>query len=508
MPDVTVSACGIRKIYGPVVALQDGRFEAFSGEIHALVGENGAGKSTLIKILSGTTSPTEGTLSLFGENVVLTSPSHAQSLGIQTVFQELTLIPDLTVADNILNVREGHGLFRRTSSRVVSAQAEKLLADFGVENIDPRAVVRHMSLPNRQIVEIVKALSNRPKVVIMDEATSALLAPQVEWLFGILRKLRDEGRTIIFTSHRWDEVTNLTDRLTIFRNGAYVGTYRTSDMTEDEVTTLMSGQPIEALYPDTKPSLDFPAMQVERLSSTVLKDVTLTLHAGEILGVGGLAGQGQRELFLTLFGALPATGVTRIHQETVHLRSPRDAIKKGVGIGFVPEDRKTEGLLLNLSVLENVSLPSLRQTSRWGLLVDRRRQQDLFSEASGKLQIKYSTVRQGVGELSGGNQQKVVLAKWLAAQSKILLLYDVTRGVDIGTKRDIYRLIRDLAAQGIAILLYSSETSEVVHLAHRVVVMYEGQVRQELVGDEITEERVVGASIGLKGLSQGEEKRA
>lgn len=486
----------VEKSYGPVTVLKSMDFVVDGGEVHALVGENGAGKSTLIKILSGAVNPSHGKISLYGKHEILQSPLHAQTLGIQTVFQELTLIPDLTVADNILNVRAKSSLYKRTGSRRIIEDARSVLSDWGIghDEIDTASYVRDLSLPQRQVVEIVKSLYAQPRILILDEATSALLAPQVEWLFNTVRHLRDTGTAVVFTSHRWDEVKRLSDRLTILRNGENVGTYETASVSEDQVTFLMTGRRIDVLFPEKKSFGDEIALRAINLKSDVLRGVSLDVHKGEIVGVGGVQGQGQQELFMSLFGALQVSGQIEVHGRPVTWRSPRDAVRQGLGIGMVPEDRKTEGLFLNLNILENVTMPTLDRISRIGFLQENKRR-DLFKYASERLQIKMSSVHQNVQELSGGNQQKVVLAKWLAAHSSILLLYDVTRGVDVGTKYDIYRLMAELAASGVAILFYSSETAEVVHMSHKVLVMFEGAVREELSGEDLTQDRVVGASV-------------
>lgn len=494
MGEMAVTMRGIYKNYGPVQALKNVEFQVKAGEVHGVVGENGAGKSTLIKMLSGAILPTQGEYSVYGRPITLRSPLQAQSLGIQTVFQELTLVPDLTVADNVLNLRDGRRLLSRSSSRALAAEAEQILLDFKVDGISSSAYVRDLALPQRQMIEIVKALYRKPKILILDEATSALLKAQVEWLFETVRRLKQEGATILFTSHRWEEVKELTENMTILRNGEYAGTYETNDVSEDDVTTLMTGRHIGNLYPDRVASQGDVRFAVRNLHSRTLHNVNLTLHAGEILGIGGLQGQGQKELFLSLFGAESAHGSFEIGGRPVTIHSPADAIRQGMGIGLVPEDRKTEGLFLNLGAIDNVTIPTLRQVSRWGF-IQPKLQRRCFDTASRSLQIQLASAGQRLSELSGGNQQKVVLAKWLVAQSQILLLYDVTRGVDVGTKHDIYALMAALAAKGVAILLYSSETAEVVHLAHRVLVMYEGAVSEEIEADKLTVDRVVGASF-------------
>ncbi len=497
IPATMVEGIGLGRAYGGVKALDDASFEARAGEVHALVGENGAGKSTLIKILGGRTRPDTGTVRIKGQPVALTGPDHAHTLGAWTVFQELTLLPALTVAENLLLSREPRskrtGLINR---RAAERQADELLADLGIHHIDPLAAVEDISLSERQLVEIVRAISHQPAILFLDEPTSSLVEREVVWLFGQVRRLRDAGTCVVFTSHRWNEITSIADRITVCRNGRQVGTFTPDTLDEDQAVTLMTGRRVETLYPPV-PTLAPAApatLRLRNLSASRVRDVTLTLHQGEILGVGGLAGHGHRELFFALFGAERTTaGTVEVAGKRVTLRSPRDAMRHDVGIALVPEDRKTEGLLLQMSVRDNVTLAILKRLSGAGLL---RRSLERRLAADLTLQLKVKTAGPGapVGSLSGGNQQKVLLGRWLLAEPRILLLYDVTRGVDVATKSEIYALVGRLAAQGKAILFYSSDAEELAHLTHRVLVMREGRIAAELTG-HTTAEDIVSASV-------------
>lgn len=488
----------VEKHYGAVKALVGVNFTIHAGEVHGIIGENGAGKSTLIKILSGTIRPSKGTLSLFGEEVEYHSPIHARNSGVQTVFQELTLIQDLTVADNLLNIRKSSSVWHRTTLSKTVSQAKQILQQYHVNNIEPRSLVRDLALPQRQTIEIIKALIMKPKVLILDEATSALSQREVEWLFAQVRALREAGVTILFTSHRWEEVQEITDRVTVLRNGESVGTYDTKDLTEDKATTLITGRKLDVLYPTLEVPSQEVRLSVKDMSSDTLHDISFDLHKGEILGVGGLQGQGQRELFLSLFGALGMkSGEIVLNGKKMRLRNPHDAIHADLRFGFVPEDRKTEGLFLNLGIMENTSLPSLERLSRLGW-VNRKQERMEVQGVSQRLKVKTPSLTQNVINLSGGNQQKVLVGRWLMADSQVLLLYDVTRGVDVGTKHDIYELMVELTKKGVSILFYSSETAEVVHLSHRVAVMVEGRIGKILSGNELSEEAIVGVAIGSR----------
>jgi ribose transport system ATP-binding protein len=489
--DSAIEGASVRKSYGGVLALDDAAFSAAPGEVHALVGENGAGKSTMIKALAGVIRPDSGRLLIGGEEVRLRSPQDALRRGVATVFQELTLLPRMTVAENLLMGREPRGVAGLIRRRELPGAAEELLAEHEVESVDPGELVENLPLAQQQLVEIVRAVMRRPAVLILDEPTSALAKREVDWLFGLVRRLRDDGSCVVFTSHRWSEVTDLADRITVFRNGTDVGTRE--QLSEEEAVSLMTGREVSTAYtePESKPEKEV-VLEAEDLTAPGLNGVSVSLHAGEIVGIGGLEGQGQRELFHALFGLTPAGGALQIRGKSTRLHSPRDAIR--AGIAFIPQDRKAEGLLLPMTVRENLTLPILRRIAAAGLLRPAREKR-IAQGMIDRLSIDARRPGQPVGTLSGGNQQKVLLGRWLLADSRILLLYDVTRGVDVATKQDIYELIAKLAADGRAILFYSSDTEEIAHLCHRVLVLREGAVAQELDGPGISAEDIIGASF-------------
>jgi ribose transport system ATP-binding protein len=490
-----IEAKALSKSYGAVRAVDDASFAADFGEVHALVGENGAGKSTLIKVLCGMTHPDRGEILVRGRATTVSDPMEARRLGIGTVFQELTLMPWMTVAENLLindPPRGPTGLIRR--GRLPDAASE-VLDEYGVPWIDPRMLSVNLSVADRQLIEIVRVLQRKPEILFLDEPTAALSETQVEWLFEKVRQQREAGACVIFTSHRWREVENLADRITAFRNGREVGTRE--HLSEDEAVQMMTGKAIDRAFPTPPPvPPGEPLLHVDDLEGDGLHGVSFDLRAGEVLGVGGLAGQGQRELFLTLFGAHKATGGTiRLHGERRRIRRPLDAIRAGMGIALVPEDRKAEGLLLSMNVRDNLSLVSLRAVSRFGL-IRWRAEQDKVGKAIRSLSIKSASPSvDPVGALSGGNQQKVLIGRWLMTDAKVLLLYDVTRGVDVSTKQEIYDLIMAQASAGKAILVFSSETEEVARLSHRVIVLREGRINAELTGAGIQAERIVAAAI-------------
>ncbi|SNT60284.1 ribose transport system ATP-binding protein [Asanoa hainanensis] len=491
---LAVRASGVDRAFGGVQALRDASFAARPGEIHALAGENGAGKSTLIKVLCGLIKADRGTVEIFGTEVSrVVEPAARRRMGVATAFQELSLLPDLTVAENLLLENPPRGRLGLVKRRGLGPAAEEILGRYGVDDIDPRATAADLSVAQRQVVELVRVLAGEPRVVILDEPTAALADRQVEWLAGHMRQLRDAGSCVIFTSHRWREIEALADRVTVFRNGTHVATRDT--LSEAEAVTLMSGRSFAGAYPEltTVPQRE-SALRVKGLHSGRLHGVDLDLRRGEILGVGGLAGQGQRDLFLTLFGAQKARqGTITLDGKAVAIRSTKDAIR--AGIAYVPEDRKAEGLFLPLSIRDNIAAATLSRRNTAGF-VRRGAERTAVGSIVDQLSIgKGRSTNRAVDTLSGGNQQKVVMARWLLTDARILLLFDVTRGVDAATKHDIYELVGKLAAQGRAILYYSSETEEIAHLCHRVLVLREGRVAAELAGPVGDAERIVAASI-------------
>jgi ribose transport system ATP-binding protein len=494
-PDVTAAIEGIAlsKSFGGVKALRSASFAADGGEVHALVGENGAGKSTLIKLLSGLYPPDAGEIRIDGAPVAFARPQDALANGIGTVFQELTLLPYMTVAENVMlgsEPRSGPFIERR---KLLDA-AHRLFDQAGISGIEPLELVGNLPLAQQQIVEIVKAVSRRPRIIFMDEPTSALAEHSVVWLFGLIKRLRADGVCIVFTSHRWNEIKGIADRITVLRNGEWVATSPATELSENDAVERMTGQRLDVLFPKPVPlgSAAAPMLVVDGLTATGLPAVSFEARVGEVLGIGGLAGQGQRELFSTLFGVTARTGGSvRVDGRETRITSPHDAIK--AGLALIPEDRKTEGLLLPLSVRQNLALAVLKRVSRGGF-VQRTAEDKLISSMVTSLAIKTPSPSQRVGALSGGNQQKVLIGRWLLTDARVLLLYDITRGVDVGTKRDIYLLIRRLSEEGRTILFYSTDTEEIAHLCHRVLIMREGRIVSEL-RDPLTPEAIVAAAI-------------
>jgi ribose transport system ATP-binding protein len=499
-----LEATGITKSFGAVHALVDGSLELRHGEVHALVGENGAGKSTLIRVLSGAIRADGGEVRIDGQRAELSGAAAARRLGLGTVFQELSLLPWMSVAENLLIDQLPRGRAGLVRRRSLPSEAEQVLARFGIETIDPREIPERLSLADRQVVEIVRALHRRPRVLFLDEATASLSKHQVDWLFEMIVGQRSAGCCVVFTSHRWKEVEHIADRITVFRNGRRVAT-RTS-LGETEAVTLMTGRQVGEMYPPRprpKPGAE-PLLQVVDLRGPGVDGVSLELRRGEVLGVGGLAGQGQRELFLTMYGVRrPHRGTITVGDRTVRIRRPADAIRERIGIALVPEDRKAEGLLLPLPIRDNLTLPILRRVSAGGL-VRRAEERRLVDGLISQLQIGGGRrPTEAVETLSGGNQQKVLVGRWLLADSQILLLFDVTRGVDMATKHDLYQLVASLADEGRGVLLYSSDTDEIAHLCDRVLVMREGRVTRELAGDDVDTETIVAASVMAEVVAGG-----
>jgi ribose transport system ATP-binding protein len=495
VPDL--EANGISKRFGGVLALDGVDFAADAGRVHALLGENGAGKSTFIKVLTGAVTPDEGELRLFGEPLRAANPRQAARSGVAAVFQELSLVPDLTVAENIWFRKEQLTRLGTVSRRALVRDTEALFERLHFPDIDPRRTVLGLSVAERQLVEVAKAVAPAPRVLVLDEATSALAPREVEWLLGLARRLAaDDGMLVVYISHRLAEVKEVADEITVFRNGHNVGTVAAADASEDDIVAMMLGRRLERLYPDKEATArEAVALRVRGLElGHRLRGVDLDVHEGEILGVGGLQGQGQLELFLSLFGVLRAKAQIEVGGKPARIGSPRQALNAGIGLALVPEDRQNQGLLLPKSVRENVTLAVARRFARHGIL-DLRQERALVDEAVRQLQIVLASPEQPAGSLSGGNQQKVVIAKLLLTEARVLLLYDLTRGVDVGTKGEIFRLMRNLAAEGYSILFFSTDTQELLHVADRVAVLNDGRVAAVLEGDAITEDRILRAAI-------------
>ena len=489
---------GISKHFAGVRALENVDFSCRRGSIHAVLGENGAGKSTLIKIMAGVLRPDTGTLSVEAKPHQFSVPSDAARAGIVCVFQELSLMPDLTVADNIAiaDPPRRFGMIDRKAQRL---RAEELLARIHCEDVDPRSLVRELSLSRRQMVEIAKALGKSPKLLILDEATSALTARDVETVYQVLGELRDAGTGMLFISHRMHEVEALCDRLSVFRNGRHIETFDKGQHSQDEIVRLMIGREVSHQFPP-KPQRERPAphLAIDNLRwENRLKGVTLSVGRGEIVGLGGLDGQGQKELLLALFGVLRSLeGNVAIGGRPAIPASPAAAKGGASRIALVPEDRKTEGLMLPMSIADNLLAASYDKVSS-GPFIDPGRARKAVADAVAQLQIKLNRPSDAVATLSGGNQQKVVIAKWLMTDPEVILLNDPTRGIDVGTKQELYRLMRDLADENRAILFYSTDYDELIGCCDRVAVMYDGRIVTELTGDAITEEALISAALNI-----------
>ncbi len=496
-----VEAIEVTKRYDGVVALDRATFRCAPGSIHALVGENGAGKSTLVKILSGVIPPDSGTVKVWGRPVNIRTPAMAARLGIVAVFQELSLMPDLTVAENIFITHPPRNRLGLIDKSQLYRRTEQLLRRLGFPPIDPDTPVSQLPLAHRQLVEIAKALARDPQVLIMDEGTSALTVQDVEKVFDLMKKLRSNGRSVIFISHRMDEVEEIADTITIFRDGRNVASFPANNLDRTKIVQLMIGRKIDQVFPSKANQYTYssaPVMEVKHLSwGNILHDINLSLHKGEILGIGGLEGQGQRELFLSLFGVLRnVRGHIYIDGTEVKINEPSDALKHGIQIALIPEDRKTEGLILTMPVKHNVTLATLNKYTNLLFLMDKKELLDAQNVVN-QLKIKVSSINVPVRNLSGGNQQKVVIAKWLLTEAKVYLLYDLTRGIDVGTKHEIYKLMRSLTDDGAGILFFSTDISELAGMCDRVLVMYEGRIKSELSGTELNEENLVSVSLGL-----------
>ncbi len=491
---------GVSKRYGGVRALEKADLEVAAGRVHAILGENGAGKSTLIKIMAGVVAPDEGRMTLDGREVSFPSPAAASAAGVVCIFQELSLIPDLSVADNIAisDPPRRFGLIDRRKQRAI---AEEALSRAGADDVHPLALVKDLPLSRRQMVEIAKALARRPRILILDEATSALAAADVSKVFAVLKRLRAEGLALLYISHRMHEIAELADDCSVFRNGQKVATYEAGAKSDNEVVELMIGREYSHVFPRKParpPDAGPPLLAARDLSwAGRLRNISLSVKAGEIVGLGGLDGQGQRELLLALFGVLRGcAGLVLIDGEPVSISSPAAAKAERVGMALIPEDRKTEGLMLPMSVGDNLTFAAFHRISRGGV-VDRALERRLIDEMIGLLAIRAAGPDIAVGALSGGNQQKVVIAKWLMNRPRIILLNDPTRGIDVGTKQEIYQLLRKLADDGAAIVFYSTDYDELIGCCDRVLVMYDGFVKRELAGEEITEKALIASALNI-----------
>ena len=485
------------KSYGPVQALREVTLACKAGEIHAILGENGAGKSTMMKLLSGVMHPTSGTVAVDDQPVVLQGTRDASRRGIVCIFQELSLMPALSVGDNIVLARPQTRLGVMQRGAYVEARA--CLDRIGAGQIALDRTVSELTLAERQLVEIAKALYQKPRLLILDEATSALGAEAVALVFDVIRALRDEGCGILFISHRFHEVHALADVISVFRNGAHVQTFPAGTMDHEDIVSLMIGHSLDRLFPPLPP---LPAPDLPPLLSlskvgweNALHDVSFDVRPGEIFGLGGLDGQGQQRVLEAVFGLLSrVSGEVRIDGKVYSGRNPARSKSGDIGLAFIPEDRKTEGLIPELSIAENLRLAALG--GRLGTDLDPADQVRIAAVLD-RLELAYGKMDDAVATLSGGNQQKVLLAKWLVLSPRCLLLLDPTRGIDVKTKAHIYTLLTELASEGMAIVLQSTDYEELVHLCHRVAVFYQGRIARQLAGTTLTPEMLISTAMGL-----------
>lgn len=485
-------ASGIRKVFPGVVALDGVDFELRGGEVHALLGENGAGKSTLMKVIAGIYGPDDGTVEIGGEPVELTGPLDAQSRGIGVIHQELNLMPDLTVAENIFFGREPRSRFRALlSEREAIARSREILARVGLAKLDPSILVGRLTVATQQMVEIAKALSLDARVLIMDEPTAALNDREVDTLMGVIADFVSQSTGVVYVSHRMEEIMRVSDRVTVLRDGKLIDTTPAADTTIGEIIRKMVGRQIDTSARPEPITENRPiVLEVTDLSTAALiKNVSFDLREGEVLGFAGLMGAGRTETARALVGADERRGGTiRLRGEEVTIHNPADAVRQG--IGYLSEDRKHFGLILDNDVTANVALASLGRSTRWGFIRDRQLS-GLARRYVKSLRIKTPSVHQIVRNLSGGNQQKVVLAKWLARDCDILIIDEPTRGIDVGAKEEIYTLIEKLKEQGTSIIVISSEIGELMRLSDRMVVMCNGRVTGVLSNQEATQERIM-----------------
>ncbi|MEU5340104.1 MULTISPECIES: sugar ABC transporter ATP-binding protein [unclassified Streptomyces] len=487
----------VSKSFGAVRALHDVSLQLFPGEAHALAGENGAGKSTLIKTLAGVHRPDAGQVLLDDSPVTFHGPADARDAGIAVIYQEPTLFPDLSIAENIFMGRQPRRALGRIDRKAVHAATAELMARLGV-TLDPQRPARGLSIADQQIVEIAKALSFDARVLIMDEPTAALTGSETARLFSVVETLRAEGAAVLFISHRLEEIFRLCQRVTTLRDGRWISSEPIDSLTEDDLVRRMVGRDLGELYPKQETRIGETALSVQRLTREgVFRDVSFEVRRGEIVALAGLVGAGRSEVVQAVFGVDRAdAGEVHVDGKRLTVGSPTAAMDAGVAL--VPEDRRQCGLVMEMSIERNIALTGLDKLGKGGL-VRRALEQGRAADWSVKLQLKYNKLSDSVGVLSGGNQQKVVLAKWLATEPSVLIVDEPTRGIDVGTKAEVHRLLSSLAAEGLAVLMVSSDLPEVLGMADRVLVMHEGRLVAEIPRTEATEESVMAAATGRNG---------
>ena len=486
----------ITKRFGGVKALTDVSIEVRKGEVHALVGENGAGKSTLMKILSGAYQMDSGEIFLDGQKIRLQSPKDAKDLGITVIYQEFMLAPDLTVAENIYIDKMGSGKFLINWKELRRKTKEQLIR-LGFDAIDPNALVGSLSVAYQQVVEICKCLARNMKILVLDEPTAVLTFSEIEKLFGIINKLKANGVSIIYISHRMDEIFQLSDRITVLKDGQCMGTVNTSEVSKEQLVSMMVGRELTQMYPVRKSRVGQEVLRVENLNAgNRVKNVSFTVHAGEVLGFSGLVGSGRTETMRVVFGVdKKDSGEIFYLGKAVDFRNPHEAV--AAGFGMLPEDRKKEGLILEQSIRINTTLASGKKVTGPLGFIHHKKEKEYVTELLKEISAKYYSTEDNANSLSGGNQQKIVLARWISANCKCVVFDEPTRGVDVGAKTEIYKIINDLAEKGVAVIIISSEMQEIIGMCDRAIIMRQGEVTGELDKEELNENLLIKYAMGM-----------
>ncbi len=495
MSETILEVKNLTKYFPGIKALDGVHMTVRTGEVHALIGENGAGKSTLVKILTGVYFPTAGEVRYKGENLSFKNALDAQEAGIAAIHQEASMFPELSVTENIFM---GHHITKGKSKRIdwkaMQRETQALLDELELD-IDCNKLVKNLSVAQRHMVEIAKALSLNAQVVIMDEPTSALSLREVEDLYKIVRRLKDDGKAIIFISHKFEEIFEICDYFTVLRDGKYIGEGSVKESTVNDIVTMMVGRSLDQMYPKSEVEIGKALLSVKNLSQTgYFSDVSFDLHEGEILGFFGLIGAGRSEIMRTIFGIdKKSEGTISLYGKEIHISDPTVAMQQG--IAFVPEDRQTQGVILEMSISKNITLPQIDKLSKFGV-INRKKEAELTKTYGEKMEIRAAGWHVDADTLSGGNQQKVVLAKWLATEPKILILDEPTKGIDVATKAAVHEFISDMASRGLAVILISSELPEVLGMADRILVMHEGEMTGEFTREEANSDNIIKAATG------------
>ncbi|HGT1562682.1 TPA: sugar ABC transporter ATP-binding protein [Clostridioides difficile] len=497
MSNIILKLSNIAKEFPGVKALDNVNFELFHGEVHALLGENGAGKSTMIKILTGAHSKTSGKFIFQDKEIENISPDVSKKIGINAIYQELTVFDELTVAQNIFMGKEINGKVL-TNDKKMNEEAKKIFDNMGID-VNPNSLVKELSIAQKQMVEIARVLSSETKVLIMDEPTSSISKKETEILFRLIKDLKDSGVSIIYISHRMEELFEICDRITIMRDGKTVSTLNTKDVSsEEELVNLMIDRKLDQFFPKRKVEIKEEIMRVENLTkNNVFNDVSFNIRKGEILGIGGLVGSKRSEIVEAIFGLRTYdSGKIYLNNEEVKFKTPSDAIENGLGL--ITEDRKGTGLFLQMSVKENTTMAGLKKISKFKSIIDRKKEKEILEKYIEALRIKTPHMNQVIQSLSGGNQQKAIIARWLLLQPDILIMDEPTRGIDVNAKAEIYNLMGNLVESGVGIIMISSEIPELISMSDRIMVMREGHISGFLEGEEMVENNVLKLAFGGK----------